>query len=86
MDCWRYEYPDGGGPWFYPDGTARGPWQNAPDNNQDDLLYGCDAIENLDRYMHERGVNTVGMELVHYKDVIVINYNRRNGHIIFKLR
>ena len=30
-DCWSYEYRDGGGPWFRPDGEARAP-NNIPAN------------------------------------------------------
>ena len=83
-NCWRYEYMDGGGPWFLPDGTARNP-NKVPDFEEgDDVLYGCDTIENLNRYMARKGIDTSDMCLVHYLNVEILQYNPKTGHITFR--
>ena len=84
--CWRYEYLDGGGPWFYPNGEPRD-IDNVPAfENDEGVMYGCDTVKNLDRYMAERSIDTRKMRLVRYFDIEVINYNPRNGHIAFLKR
>lgn len=81
--AWRYEYLDGGGPWFYPDGRPRDINNVPPYENNKDVLCGCDTIENLDKYMARNGVNIADMYLVHYFNIEVIEYNSETGHIVF---
>ena len=81
--AWRYEYLDGSGPWFYPDGHPRDINNIPPYENNKDVLCGCDTIKNLDKYMAKNGVNTADMYLVHYFNIEVIEYNPETGHTIF---
>lgn len=81
--AWRYEYLDGGGPWFYPDGRPRDINNIPPYENNKNVLCGCDTIENLDKYMAQNGVDTQNMYLIGYIDIEVIEYNSETGHIIF---
>lgn len=81
--AWRYEYLDGGGPWFYPDGRPRDINNIPPYENNKNVLCGCDTIKNLDKYMAKNGVNTADMYLVHYFNIEVVEYNPETGHTIF---
>ena len=81
--AWRYEYLDGGGPWFYPDGRPRDINNVPPYENNKGALCGCDTIESLDKYMVKNGVNTADMYLVHYFNIEVVEYNPETGHTIF---
>lgn len=59
MLVYRYEYPDGGGPWFYRDGTIRHP---LPDEylyieNQEKYLYACDSLESLYDYFSKQDID-----------------------------
>lgn len=84
MDCWRYENFDGGGPWFYPDGTPRNV-NNIPSYDYgENMMYGCDTIENLNRYMEKYGVDTRHMSLVHYRNVDLVDYDRFSGLVVFR--
>lgn len=47
MKIYRYEMPDGGGPWFNKDGKVRYKGTQPP---IDDYLNGCDSLENLQTY------------------------------------
>lgn len=82
-DCWRYEFPDGGGPWFHPDGRPRDINNVPPYENNKNVLCGCDTIENLNRYMIRNNVDITKMFLVHYFDIKVLEYNSNTGHVIF---
>lgn len=84
MDCWRYEYLDGGGPWFYPDGTPRSLNDIPSYDYGPGMMYGCDTIYNLDRYMEKYGISTKGMCLVHYKNVSVVDYDNNSGLVVFR--
>ena len=46
MLVYRYEKPDGGGPWFYKDGTIRYPLphEHLYIESQEKYLYGCDSF------------------------------------------
>jgi hypothetical protein len=46
-ECWRYEYRDGGGPWFFPDGRPRNINETPPYEQNENALCGCDTLENL---------------------------------------
>lgn len=82
-DCWRYEYRDGGGPWFRPDGEARDP-NNVPINEEgNNVMYGCDTLEHLKEYMIQRNIDTSQMYLVHYFGIETIQYNPKTGHVTF---
>jgi hypothetical protein len=82
-DCWRYEYRDGGGPWFRPDGAARDPNNVPPAEEGDDVMYGCDTLEHLKEYMAKRDIDTSEMYLVHYFDIEATQYNPETGHVTF---
>lgn len=82
-DCWRYEYRDGGGPWFYPDGHPRDADNIPPYENNKNALCGCDTIENLKAYMARNNVDTTNMYLIHYFDIKALEYNPQTGHIVF---
>ena len=47
------------------------------------VLYGCDTIENLQKYMKEHNVDTTFMLLAHYRDIEVLDYDRNSGHLVF---
>lgn len=81
--CWRFEYLDGGGPWFKPDGTSRDPNNIPTPEEREGALYGCDTIENLQRYMKEHNVDTTFMLLAHHRDIEVLDYDRDSGHLVF---
>ena len=81
--CWRFEHIDGGGPWFKPDGTPRDPNNVPTPEEREGALYGCDTIENLQKYMKEHGVDTTFMLLAHYRDIEVLDYDRDSGHLVF---
>ena len=52
MLIYRYEAEDGGGPWFYKNGTIRHPlpYKNLYLKNQEEYLYGSTSLENLLEY------------------------------------
>lgn len=82
-DCWRYEYKDGGGPWFRPDGEARDP-NNIPANEEgNNVMYGCDTLEYLKEYMIQRNIDTSQMYLIHYFGIEAVQYNPKTGHVTF---
>lgn len=81
--CWRFEYIDGGGPWFKPDGTPRDPNNVPAPEERKGVLYGCDTIQNLQKYMKDRDVDTTFMLLAHYRDIEVLDYDRDSGHLVF---
>lgn len=46
-------------------------------------MYGCDTIENLQKYMKEHNVDTTFMLLAHYRDIEVLDYDQDSGHLVF---
>lgn len=56
MRVYRYEKPDGGGPWFTRDGIQRnhGPM---PPKFSDSVLYGCTSLESLFSYSRDPAHN-----------------------------
>ena len=85
MDCWRYEYADGGGPWFYPDGSPRNPQLIPSYYFGEGVLYGCDTVANLDRYMKRHNIDTTKMRLKCYYDIKVIKYVDESGQVAFRI-
>lgn len=85
-DCWRYEYPDGGGPWFLPNGLPRNRNDIPKFEEGADVLYGCDTIENLNDYMKFHNIGTSNMYLVHYVDIEIVDYKRATGHVAFRIK
>jgi hypothetical protein len=78
MLVYRYENADGGGPWFYKDGSVRQPlpdWTLYLDI--DDYVYGCDSLKSLFQYFSEQRVNVNGCTLKTYdipkEDIIFLN-------------
>lgn len=60
MLVYRYEHPDGGGPWFYRNGMVRYPLpdENLYLDNQEKYLYGCNSLESLHKYFATQKVDT----------------------------
>jgi hypothetical protein len=84
MFIYRAELDDGGGPFYHRDGTPRN--INMPvfkgDNN---ILYGADSIENLTKLIENYGFNIKDFDIKQYQSENILSYNKRNGHIIFKI-
>lgn len=59
MLVYRYEKPDGGGPWFYKDGTVRYPLphEHLYIDSQEKYLYGCDSLKSLFDYFSTQKVD-----------------------------
>lgn len=58
MVVYRYENPDGGGPWFYKDGRIRFPLPQAHlYDKTTDYIYGCKTKEELFNYFLKQKVN-----------------------------
>lgn len=59
MLVYRYEKPDGGGPWFYKDGRVRYPLPHEYlyINSQEKFLYGCDSLKSLFEYFSTQKVD-----------------------------
>ena len=55
VHVYRLEYPDGGGPWFKPDGSPRN--ELLPAFPPDDCKCGCITLQALDDYMRERNID-----------------------------
>lgn len=70
-------------PWFKPDGTPRNPNNIPTPEEREGALYGCDTIQNLQKYMKDRDVDTTFMLLAHYRDIEVLDYDRNSGHLVF---
>lgn len=63
MTIYRYELPDGGGPFCTKDGRKRDDpsiWFN------DDTLYGCKSIEELNLWFDKRNINYSNYILTKY--------------------
>ena len=82
MTVYRVECEDGGGPFYHLDGTPRQEGLPIFKNNLE--LYGADSIENLKKLISNYGLNFDDYILKKYENVQIINYNKYNGHIIFK--
>ena len=82
MLVYRYEYPDGGGPWFYPDGTERQPLRHKDLYYRENCKYafGCKSKESLLRYFDPSNghrISLIGSQIKVYdipkKEVIELN-------------
>ncbi len=52
MRVYRYERPDGGGPWFTRDGVQRND-RPMPKKFSDNILYGCTSLDSLFAYFRD---------------------------------
>ena len=87
MLVYRYEKPDGGGPWFYKDGTVRCPLphEHLYIDEQEGYLYGCDSLESLFNYFLKQKVDMNNCTIKTYEipDEEIINL--KNGQVKFKI-
>ena len=86
LDVYRYEAPDGSGPFYNLDGTSKNGGRNFP---PDEYRCGNDSIESLKAWFNRFGMHPEqnGYEIVHYVvDLKDINcYNKDNGHVTFSI-
>lgn len=80
---YRYEYPDGGGPYFTPDGVMREPPPSQIHIARDKYLYGCDSLKNLIDYAIRHDFKTDNMKIVVYTGEIIYK-NKHTGEVRFK--
>lgn len=82
-ECYRYEYSDGGGPWFYPDGRPRR-IDNVPIwRDAEGALSGFDTEENLKEYMRYREIDVSKMKLFHYINAKIVYHSKISGKVFF---
>lgn len=84
MIIYRAEYEDGGGPYYYRDGTPRNPTLPNFKNDNDHILSGADSIEHLILLMNNYGFDIKQFIIKEYESDNIITYNKKNGHINFK--
>lgn len=78
MLVYRYENLDGGGPWFYKDGSIRQPLSDFTlYSNTEEYVYGCDSLKSLFKYFATQEVNVNNCIIKTYeipkKDIIFLN-------------
>jgi len=81
MKIYRAEYPDGGGPFYYRDGTPRN--SKLPFFKDDKYLSGADSLEHLTELITNYGFNIKNFIIKTYYSDKIICYNKNNGHIVF---
>lgn len=85
MLIYRYEKSDGGGPWFYKDGTVRFPLphESLYIDNQEKYLYGCSSLECLFDYFSKQrvDVNNCTIKIYDIPEDRIIDYG--NGQVKF---
>lgn len=77
MTYYRYELPDGGGPFFTKDGKLRA---NTSFLSHDNTLSVCDSIETLKKWFSERKIPTEDFCIAAYRGVVVRKL--RSGEIL----
>lgn len=88
MRVYRFEKPDGGGPWFTKDGILRNPNVLPVGTGfTDPVLYGCASLEELFSYFREPAhkVNLTDCEVRVYEvpEQDIIHISPRTGQIVF---
>jgi hypothetical protein len=85
MIIYRIEKEDGGGPFYYRDGRPRD--SSMPDfsNGDINILYGADSLENLKHIINNYNLNINDFIIKTYESNNILSYNKKNGHIIFKI-
>lgn len=83
MKIYRAECEDGGGPYYHLDGTPR--FKHLPTFKNSKTLYGADSLENLISLISSYGLDISNYKIVIYEKADIISYNKKNGHIIFRL-
>lgn len=91
MKVYRYEYPDGGGPYYHLDGSPRGPFKCSFSDIYDPnnvILYGCASKQQLDQYAQLNKFPIEEMEIKEYNvdEFDILSYRPSNGHIEFRKR
>ena len=81
MKVYRAEYPDGGGPFYYRDGTPR--CSSSVYFGDNKCLYGADSLEHLTEIITGYGFNIKDFIIKTYYSNQILSYNKKNGHIIF---
>ena len=86
LDVYRFEAPDGSGPFYNLDGTSKRGGRDFP---ADEYRCGNDSVEHLHAWFGELGMHPEnnGYEIVHYVvDIKDKNrYNKMNGHVTFSI-
>ncbi len=85
MLVYRYEAEDGGGPWFYKDGTIRHPLphEHLYLDKQEKYLYACDSLKSLFDYFSKQNVNVNNCILQTYNIPQRYIINMGNGQVKF---
>jgi len=79
MIMYRYELPDGGGPFCTYDGILR----TAPEYKMcDDSFSGCETISDLEKWFSIRKININNFILAKYEGELLHKYS--NGEILMK--
>lgn len=88
MLVYRYEKSDGGGPWFYRDGTIRYPLphEHLYTDSQEKYLYGCDSLQSLFNYFSKQNVDVNNCILQTYDIPQQKIINIGNGQVKFLKR
>ena len=81
---YRAECEDGGGPYYFLDGTPRD--KDLPSFPNSEGLYGADSLDNLIKLITSYGFNIFEYKIVEYDNIEVLSYNPQNGHMLFKIR
>jgi len=86
LDVYRFEAPDGSGPFYNLDGTSKRGGRDFP---PDEYRCGNDSVENLHKWFADLNMypKQNGYEIVHYVvDIKDRNrYNNVNGHVQFSI-
>lgn len=77
MIIYRYEYPNGDGPFFTKDGHNH---YNPNDICNDDTLSGCENIEKLNKWFSDRKIKVDGLIIRKYIGDLI--YTTPSGEII----
>lgn len=91
MKVYRYEYPDGGGPYYHLNGSPREPSKCSFSDIYDPnnvILYGCASKWQLDQYAQLNKFPIEEMEIKEYNvdKSDILSYRPSNGHIEFRKR
>lgn len=81
MTIYRYELPDGGGPFFTQDGQNR-IYSNIKFN--DDTLSGCDSIEHLKEWFKIRNITIPDNAVIRAYEGEVVYWNCKTNEVIIQ--
>lgn len=84
MIIYRVEHIDGGGPFYYPDGSPR--MEGFPKFGNFNICHGLDNYEKVQGIMKKYQLDEKIYRIVQYYpyEVEIIKYNLINGEVVFK--